>query len=132
MPVKGNISFLTKGFSLYMVIICTTSLSDKTIEVIEPNEDTVWLIGSNSFRVTWTQTKTTFQWDIELFNRDMTEKILDICKSVSEYKEREMSYNWLIPDSVSNGTYVVRVKDAHNGVNYGDSQPFTIRTQGKI
>lgn len=112
------------------VKVLSTDHTHNDITVIDPNKSTSWRHSSTSYRIAWTQTNHAFKWDIMLYSVKTSQKILDIRNSVNEYKEKVMTFYWLMSRDVSSGRYFIRVKESNVADVYGDSQPFEITENG--
>ncbi len=80
------------------------------------------LAKGSSYNIKWTKSGAQDALvKIRLYNPAGTTKILDIINSTAN----DGSFNWPVPNSVANGSYVVRVKTLDNA-DYDDSGVFTI------
>jgi len=114
---------------LVLFILMIGLASAATITVTQPTE----IQGEPKFTgtshpITWTKTGTMPDTvKITLRNEASTAEIAVI----ADPAPNSGTYQWTIPASIADGKYVVRVKA--KGVNVlGDSQAFTIVTEGKI
>lgn len=105
-------------FILVISFIVSLGLA-QSITVTSPHSGDVWYKG-HTYTITWGRSgNMNSKVKIRLYQGNT--KILGITNST----DNDGSYNWTIPASVPNGTYVIRVKTIDNQV-YDDSDSFTI------
>ncbi len=112
-------------FLLIIVTIVTMGmLSAATITVTNPHSGDTWKKGS-TYNITWTKYGRYGSMDanvkIRLYNPAGTKKILEISNSTAN----DGNFSWPVPNSVANGSYVVRVRTLDNAV-LDDSNEFKI------
>ncbi len=113
---------MKKVFLLMLVMIVTIGmLSAATITVTKPASGETVTKGS-PYTIQWTKSGAQdASVKIRLYNPAGTTKILDISNSTAN----DGNFSWPVPNSVANGSYVVRVKTLDNAT-WDDSGVFTI------
>ncbi len=96
-------------------------ISSQTIKVDYPDHNSKWIIG-NHYDIKWTKTgNMNANVKIRLFNATATQKMLNIVNSTPNTG----IYSWTIPNSVSQGDYILRIKTIDDEV-MDDSEVFNI------
>lgn len=83
--------------------------------------------GQHSYPIIWTQSKFCFKWDIELLDNE-ERKIAQISTGLSEFKEGSMRHIWLVPPTIQNGDYLIKICENSAPETCGKSSSFFIRT----
>lgn len=103
--VGGVLVFLT-------IFICVEVLNAQSITVTSPATGVSWYKGASN-EINWTSTgRMVASVRIELFDQTASIKILDIIGSTPN----NGSYLWTIPDSVTEGSYRIKVETIDNRV----------------
>lgn len=88
------------------------------IKVLNPTQNSVWNVG-NTYTIEWD--KSTATWVKVEYTSNNGNSWNTIVNSTSA-----TSYSWTIPNTLSSGTYKIRVSDYYNDVPAGISEPFQI------
>ncbi len=109
-------------FITVLLIFGSFVICGQSITVSSPSGEDSWVIGS-SHNLTWTKSGTMNEnVKIRLYNETGVERIIGITDRTAN---NGIFRDWIIPDSVPAGRYVIRVKTVDNLV-YDDSEPFHI------
>ncbi|PFX23498.1 Lysine-specific demethylase 8, partial [Stylophora pistillata] len=129
MLIKKLITYLALVIDLLVPsLLCEGALNSKNnITVIEPVKGAIWMSGQHSYPIIWTQSKFCFKWNIELLDHE-ERKIAQISTGLSEFKEGSMRHAWLVPPTIQNGDYLIKICENSAPETCGRSSSFFIRT----
>lgn len=134
MPNENVTACLT--LILELLIFCArisvSALNQRNvIKVTGPTKGDVWIPGQTSYPITWTQSKFSFKWNIELLDNEEN-KVADISTGLSEFNEVEMIHRWLVPQGVQSGNYKIKICASASPDDCSSSDLFSIRkSEGK-